>query len=411
MPLKHVLITALRGLRTHTSRSALTILGIVIGIAAIIMVMSLGQGAQALILGEISGLGAETVVLRPGTGGTDITQTLFSQTITQKDIEALERKQNVPNLVEIAPFVIMYEAVEYQGETYRPSIMGGSAEFFLGLLDVNLIDGHIYGDDDIEQQARVAIIGQTVQEELFGNSRAVGQQIQIKDKKFKVVGVLDKAGQTGGFDMDNLIMIPHTTAQTYITGTDYFNEVFLRADSVQNADKLAYDVAVTLRDTHDLGFSEEDDFDIQTQENLIEQIETVISIFTAFLITVVSISLVVGGIGIMNIMLVSVSERTKEIGLRKALGATRKDILKQFLSEAIILTSIGGIIGIIIGSLFSFLAAIILSRTVVEDWTFIFPIGGAILGVGVSATVGLIFGIYPANQASKKSPIEALRYE
>ncbi len=411
MSLRNLILTALRGLQTHLTRSALTILGIVIGIAAIIMVMSLGQGAQQLILGEISGLGAETVILRPGTGISDVTQTLFSQTITNKDIEALERKQNVPNLVEIAPFVIMYEAAEFQGETYRPSIMGGSAEFFLDLLDVKLADGRTYTDDDINARARIAIIGQTVQEELFGSSRAVGRQITIKDRKFEVIGVLEDVGQKGGFDMDTLVMIPHTTAQTYITGTNYFNEVFLRADTPENAEKLAYDVALTLRDTHDLSPNEEDDFDIQTQENLIEQIETIVSIFTAFLITVVSISLVVGGIGIMNIMLVSVTERTQEIGLRKALGATRADILKQFLFEAIILTSIGGIIGIAIGSLFSFAASLILAQTVAEDWTFVFPIGGAILGVAVSAGVGLIFGIYPANQASKKSPIEALRYE
>lgn len=408
---KYLILTALRGLQTHMTRSALTILGIVIGIAAIIMVMSLGEGAQKLILGEISGLGAETVVLRPGTGVGDITQTLFSQTITQRDIEALEQKQNVPDLVEIAPFVIMYEAAEYQGEKFRPSIMGGSAEFFLGLLDVPLASGRAYSRDDIQQQARVAIIGQDVKDELFGSSDPIDKQITIKDRKFKVIGVLDSVGSKGGFNMDELVMIPHTTAQTYITGTDYYNEVFLRANAVENADKLAYDVAVTLRDTHDLGFGEEDDFDIQTQENLIEQIETVISIFTAFLVTVVSISLVVGGIGIMNIMFVSVSERTQEIGLRKALGATRADILKQFLFEAVILTSVGGLIGIIIGSIFSFIAAVILAETVAEDWSFVFPIGGALLGVGVSAAVGLIFGIYPANQASKKSPIEALRYE
>ena len=411
MSLKHLILTALRGLQTHMTRSALTILGIVIGIAAIIMVMSLGEGAQKLILGEISGLGAETVVLRPGTGVSDLTQTLFSQTITQRDIEALEQKQNVPDLVEIAPFVIMYETAEYQGEKFRPSIMGGSAEFFLELLDAPLASGRTYTDDDIQQQARVAIIGQDVKDELFGSSDPLDKQITIKDRKFKVIGVLDVAGQKGGFDMDELIMIPHTTAQTYITGTDHYNEVFLRADTVDNAEKLAYDVAVTLRDTHDLGYGEEDDFDIQTQENLIEQIETVISIFTAFLVTVVSISLVVGGIGIMNIMFVSVSERTQEIGLRKALGATSSDIRRQFLCEAIILTSIGGLIGIFIGSLFSFIASIILAQTVAEDWSFVFPIGGALLGVGVSATVGLIFGIYPAHQASKKSPIEALRYE
>ncbi len=411
MSLSNLIFTAFRGLQTHLMRSALTILGIVIGIAAIIMVMSLGAGAQALILDEISGFGTETVILRPGTGISNVTQTLFSQTITDKDIEALQRKQNVPNLVEIAPFVIMYEPAEYEGETYRPSIMGGSAEFFLDLLDVKLVDGRAYTEDDIEARARVAVIGQTVQKELFGSSRAVGRLITIKDKKFEVVGVLEDVGQKGGFDMDTLIMVPHTTAQTYITGTNYFNEVFLRADTPENADKLAYDIALTLRETHDLDVDEDDDFDIQTQENLIEQIETIVSIFTAFLVTVVSISLVVGGIGIMNIMFVSVTERTQEIGLRKALGATRKDILKQFLFEAIILTSIGGVIGIILGSLLSLIAAVVLAQTVAEDWSFVFPISGALLGVGVSATVGLIFGIYPAHQASKKSPIEALRYE
>ncbi|MCF7857683.1 MAG: ABC transporter permease [Candidatus Pacebacteria bacterium] len=411
MPLKHILITAIRGLRTHTSRSALTILGIVIGVAAIIIVMALGQGAQDLILSQVEGLGAETVVLRPGTGVSDITKTLFTQTLTQNDIAALEKKQNVPNLIEVSPLVIMYDAVEFQGKVYRPSIIGGSAEFLFGLLDISLQDGRYYTDDDIDQKARVAIIGATVKEELFENSQAVGQQIRIKDKKFKVLGVLEKSGQAGPFDMDELVMIPQTSAQTYITGTNYFNEVFLRADDPKNVEKMAYDIAVTLRETHDIGLNEDDDFDIQTQQNVIDQIETIVSVFTAFLVTVVSISLVVGGIGIMNIMLVSVFERTKEIGLRKALGATRNDILKQFLFEAVILTSIGGFVGVILGTVFSYVAAVVLAQTVAENWAFAFPVGGAILGVGVSASVGLIFGIYPANQASKKSPIEALRYE
>ena len=185
----------------------------------------------------------------------------------------------------------------------------------------------------------------------------------------------------------------------------------LRADVPENAEKMAYDIELTLRDEHDIGFGEEDDFHVQTQEDVIEQIETIVNVFTAFLIAVVSISLVVGGIGIMNIMLVSVSERTKEIGLRKALGARGKDILRQFLTEAVILTSIGGVVGTIIGTLISLGVSLILAQTVAEDWTFSFPVAGAFLGVGVSAGVGLLFGIYPAGQASKKSPIEALRYE
>lgn len=411
MPFKHVLLTALQALESHKSRSALTILGIVIGVAAIIMVMSLGKGAEAMILGEVSGLGPETVILRPGNSLTDFTQTLYSQTITKKDIEALKRKQNVPNLVEIAPLVITYEPVEYQGDLYRPSIMGAPAEFIANLFDIGLSEGHLYTDDDIDQEARVAIIGSEIKNDLFGSSRAVGKQVKIKDKKFKVIGVFEDKGNVGGFNIDTLVLIPQTSVQTYITGTDYFAEVMIRADSPENAEKLAYDVEVTLRDVHDLSFHEENDFNITTQEETIEMIQTIVTIFTSFLITVVAISLVVGGVGIMNIMLVSVSERTKEIGLRKALGATRQDILNQFLSEAIILTSLGGVIGIIVGASFSFLAALILSQTVAEGWEYIFPVGGSLLGVGVSAGVGLLFGIYPANQAAKKSPIEALRYE
>lgn len=411
MKFKHLFLTAIQALQSHKSRSALTILGIVIGVAAIIMVMSLGKGTEALILNEVSGLGPETVILRPGSSLTDFTQTIYSQTITTADIEALKKKQNVPNLIEIAPFVISYEPIEYQGELFRPSIMGGSAEFMFNFLDVELTEGRLYTDDDIDQEARVAIIGSEIREELFGSSRALGEQIKIKDKKFKVIGVTEDIGSKAGFNYDTLILIPHTSAQTYITGTDYFAEVMIRADSPENAEKLAYDVAVTLRDTHDLSFNEEDDFNITTQEETIAMIETIVNVFTAFLVTVVAISLVVGGVGIMNIMLVSVSERTKEIGLRKAIGATRTDILKQFLFEAIILTSVGGVMGVIIGATLSFVISLVLAETVAEDWTYIFPIAGSLLGVGVSAAVGLIFGSYPANQAAKKSPIEALRYE
>ena len=411
MPFKHVLITAFRSLRTHMSRSALTILGIVIGVAAIIIVMSLGQGAQNLILDQVSGLGPETIVLNPGGDTTDITSLLFAQSITQDDLDALERKQNVPNLVRTAPFVTIPDPIEYRGEVFRTTVMGGSVEHMATMLDFEVGDGQFYTQDDIDSRARVVVIGSDIKTDIFGNGRAVGEQIQIGERKFKVVGVIEDAGSIAGFNLGKIVMLPHTSAQTYITGNDFYNEVHLVADDAANVKKMAYDITLTLRDTHDIGFGEDDDFQVNTQETVIEQIETIVNIFTAFLIAVVSISLVVGGIGIMNIMLVSVSERTKEIGLRKALGARSKDILTQFLTEAIILTSIGGIIGTIIGALISLGVSVVLAQTVAEGWAFSFPVAGALLGVGVSATVGLIFGIYPANQASKKSPIEALRYE
>ena len=411
MKFKHIFLTAIRGLSSQLTRSALTILGIVIGVAAIIIIMSLGEGAQKLILDQVSGLGPETVILRPGKDSTDITTILFARSITKHDIELLKRKENVPNLMSVAPSVMVPDPVEYRGEKFKAMVFGGSANFIVDILDIALASGALFTQEDIDQNARVAIIGDTIKEDVFGNGNALGEQIQIKDKKFKVVGVFEDTSNVGPLTINEMVLIPYTTAQTYITGNDYYNEVMIRADVPENVEKMAYDIVLTMRDAHDIGFGDDDDFNVQTQEDVIERIETIINVFTAFLIAVVAISLVVGGIGIMNIMLVSVSERTKEIGLRKALGARSRDILRQFLTEAIILTGIGGVIGIMVGALISALSAIVLARTIADDWTFAFPIFGAVLGVGVSVVVGIIFGIYPAYQASKKSPIEALRYE
>ncbi len=411
MKFKHIFITALRGLSSQLTRSALTILGIVIGISAIIIIMSLGEGAQKLILDQVSGLGPETVILRPGKDSTDITNVLFARSLTKHDVELLKRKENVPNLKMVAPSVMVPDPIEYRGQRFRALVFGGSADFISDMLNLTLAHGSLFTQDDINQNARVAIIGDTIKEDVFGNGNAVGEYIQIKDKKFKIVGVFTNTSDVGPLTINKMVVIPYTTAQTYITGNDFYNEVMIQADAPENALKMAYDIVLTMREAHHIGFGEDDDFNVQTQEDVIKRIETIVNVFTSFLVAVVAISLVVGGIGIMNIMLVSVSERTKEIGLRKALGARSKDILRQFLTEAIILTGIGGVIGIIFGALVSAITAVVLSRTIAENWSFTFPVLGAFIGVGVSVVVGLIFGIYPAHQASKKSPIEALRYE
>ncbi len=411
MNYKHTTITAFRSLVSHKTRAALTILGIVIGVASIIVVMALGSGAQELIVNQISGLGAETLVIRPGKSATDFTSVLLSQTLTQKDLDALEKKSNVPHLVSASPFVFIAEPIMHEGDTYQSTIIGGSAEFISNTFDAPLEDGYVFTQSDIDTRNRVAVIGAGIRDDVFGTGRVLGENIRIKNQKFRVVGVFEEQGQVGPFDFDKMVIVPHTAAQTYITGNDFFQEVFLKIDSAENVEKSVYDVTQTMREQHDIGPTEEDDFHIQTQKNLIDQIGTVISILTSFLTAVVAISLVVGGIGIMNIMLVSVTERTKEIGLRKALGATKGDILRQFLFEAMMLTGIGGIIGILLGAFIAFIGAIALSQTVADSWTFTFPISAAVIGVIVSTGVGLIFGIYPASQAAKKSPIEALRYE
>jgi putative ABC transport system permease protein len=406
--------TAVVGLKTHKSRSALTILGIVIGITAIILMMSIGRGAENLILNEISGLGAETVVIRPGqepSGPSDIGQTIFADSLKNRDLDALRRKGNAPHIIDIMPALLVPGSVSYEGETFRPDIFGGSAEFFSKAFNVFPDRGTLFTEADIRQRASVTVIGSKVKKELFGESDAIGESITIKDRKFRVVGVLESKGQVAFINFDDAVLIPYTTAQTYILGIDYFHEIIVKTEGPEFVDRTVRDIEATLRESHGIDDPEKDDFFVVTQQGVVDQISTIIGALTAFLSSVVAIALVVGGIGVMNIMLVSVTERTREIGLRKALGATERDIMTQFLLEAVILTALGGIMGIILGGLLALGAAFVLSNVLELNWVFTFPISAALLGLGVSAAVGLIFGIYPARQASKKSPIEALRYE
>lgn len=414
MKIKHSIKIAFLGLRARKMRSVLTILGIVIGISAIMLIMSIGSGAEDLILGQLGGMGAETIVVRPGKeprGPTDIVQTLFADSLKKRDIEALKNKNNVPNATDVVPVIIVNGSVSYLGETYKPLIFGWSAELISKMLKIDVEEGELFTESDIRQQAAVVVIGAKVKKELFGDSDAVGKNIKIKNKNFRVVGVLPQRGQVSLFNVDEVAVLPYTTAQTYLSDVDYYHEVLVIAESPEFVDRVVADINMTLRSLHNISDSSKDDFFVVTQEGLLDQIKTIISVLTIFLSAVVAIALMVGGIGVMNIMLVAVTERTKEIGLRKSIGATNKDIMMQFLAEAIILTATGGFVGVGIGAVFSFLSAVIMSQIYNLDWAFSFSLQAVVLGVGVSAFVGLVFGLYPAYKASLKSPIEALRYE
>ncbi len=412
MTLKHIFKTALRGLRTHKSRSALTVLGIVIGITAIILVMSVGEGAQALILNQVQGLGSKTIAVIPGrepTGPSDAAQ-IFSDSLKEKDIAALLRKENVPTLGEIMPVVFGGETSSYGSETYRLTIFGGT-ELMSKIFDLTPEKGMFFTEDDVRSRADVAVIGHKVKEELFGGSDALGEKIKIKGKNFRVIGILPKKGQVSFFNFDEIAIVPYTTAQQYVFGIKYFHRIIVEASSDETIARTARDVETTLRDSHGITDPEKDDFFVQTQADLADRLGTITEVLTAFLTAIAAISLVVGGIGIMNIMLVSVTERTREIGLRKAIGATNRDILMQFLGEAVMLTAAGGAIGTLLGAALSFLVSVVLTTFVGISWTFAFPLSGVFLGLGVATAIGLTFGLYPARQASLKSPIEALRYE
>ncbi|MFA6432609.1 MAG: ABC transporter permease [Candidatus Paceibacterota bacterium] len=412
MTWKHTLKTSLTGLSTNRSRSVLTIFGIVIGITAIMLVISLGAGAQELILGQVQGLGTNTIAVIPGrepTGPSDVTA-LFSDSLKEKDLVALRNKANVPHLKNIMPVVFGAGSSSYGSNTYQVTIFGGT-ELLAEIFDLHPTDGFFFDASDVSSRSNIAVIGSKVATKLFDNDYPIGKSIKVKGRNLRVVAVLPPSGGGSLFNFDEMIALPYTTAADYILGQKYFSRFIIQSDTDANVGVTAEDVRLTLQASHNITDPTKDDFTVQTQQDLADRLATITNALTYFLVAVASIALFVGGVGIMNIMLVSVTERTREIGLRKALGARDRDILAQFLLEAVLLTCIGGIVGIILGSVLAYIIAFGLSHFLAINWQFVFPWSGAILGFTVSAFIGLIFGGYPAHQASKKSPIEALRYE
>lgn len=412
MTLKHTFKTAIRGLKTNKSRSALTILGIVIGITSIILIMSLGKGAQNLILGQIKGLGESTIIVEPGreTDGPSSFSSIFNDSLKDREAKALRNPSNVPGIIDLTPVLFISTSVSYESESKGLSIIGASG-LIADILDVQVKKGQFFTEEQVQQNMAVAVLGAKSEKKLFGSSDSIGENIKIKNKSFKVVGVLPEKGAVAIFGIDDAIIAPYTTVQKYLSGKNYYQEIIIKASPNIPIEQTVQDIKTTLRELHNITDPSKDDFQVATQEDIAKRVGTVTSVLTIFLSAIAAISLIVGGIGIMNIMLVSVTERTREIGLRKALGATTKNILSQFLLESIMLTCLGGIIGIILGISYSFIAALILSKVLGSNWQFAISVQAILLGLGVSAFVGLVFGLYPAQQASKKSPIEALRYE
>lgn len=411
MKLSHSIKTAYRGLEQNRGRSILTILGIVIGVTAIILVMSLGQGAQDLILDQIKGMGTRTIIVGGGrepSGPSDAGQ-IFNDSLKKRDLDLLLRKENTPSIKYVMPLVFGASGASYKSDTFNLTIFGAS-ELMEEIFDMPIKAGAFFTEEDIRARAKYVVIGNKVKTELFGADEAVGQTIKMKGYNFRVIGVLTERGQDF-FNFDEAAIIPYTTAQDYVLGIKHFNRFVTEASSDALIDSAREEIELTLREAHNITDATKDDFFVVTQVDLAGRLSAITSVLTIFLAAVAAISLVVGGIGIMNIMLVSVTERTKEIGLRKALGATYKNILTQFLLEAVILTSFGGFVGILLGAFLSWAISSGITQFTSIAWTFSFPVSAAILGLGVSSAIGLIFGLYPARAAARKSPIDALRYE
>lgn len=403
---------ALNALWVNKARSLLTLLGIVIGISSVVMIIASGEGVQNFILNEIQGFGTNIMSITPGgsegetLGPPAAVMGITVTTLTLDDAEALNDKRNVPDVIDVGAFTPPTQAVvPGQEEDVFATVIGSTPNYF-DLMNTDFISGTSFDDNDVKTMRKTVVIGESFKEKIFGREAAVGEKIKIGNHRYQVTGVIDDDGAfTFGVDMSKWIFVPVTVAQKSLLGADHLMEIILQVTGEDRIEQARLDVQELLRRRHGITDPKNDDFTIRTIKDALDMIQIITGALTLFLAAIASVSLLVGGIGIMNIMLVSVTERTREIGLRKAVGARRRDILLQFLLEAILLTLIGGIIGFVLGISGAFAAAR------VGGWDFHISLSAVVLPLMMTLFFGVVFGIYPAIRASRLDPIVALRYE
>src|ERR1700761_2603753 len=405
MSLYNLILITLKALQRNKLRGFLTMLGIIIGVGSVIAMVAIGQGSKQSIHDSLSNMGSNMITVSPASnlnGGVKIAGSSF-QTLTSKDIVALKRESQY--ITDISP-AVSAKGQAISGAQNWPTTMSGVDPAYLDIRKLSLKDGIAFTEQDVLTSAKVCLIGQTVIDNLFPGQNPVGKVIRFGNIPFQIIGVLNPKGQNAfGQDQDDILIAPYTTVQKRILATIYYQNIYASAANEQVTDAAVTEMTNILRESHRLRSDEDNDFQVRTQEELINTLSSTSSLLTVLLTVIAGISLVIGGIGIMNIMYVSVTERTREIGLRMSIGARGKDILLQFLAEAVLISITGGIIGVLLGILSCKLVTMIL------QWPTIISESSVVLSFVVCALTGIFFGYYPAQKASRLDPIEALRYE
>ncbi len=410
MDLSTLIKSSFKILKANRSRTFLTTLNIVIGIAAVIIIMSVGAGAQNLILNQITSAGSNLIGILPGysdeKGPPASAFGIISTTLKQSDAEAVEK---IKEIKAASGYVRGVGTLQYQNQKADVSFVGTTSKY-IDIESTHTKLGTFFNKNNDKGISQVIVLGWQVYQDLFDSQNPIGQRVKIKNKNFRVIGVMKKRGVQSFENQDTLVFIPLETAQKILLGINYVNIIRAKVANDKDIPIALKKIKDTLRERHLIQPGQKDDFSAHAATQALNSLKQITNALKFFLTSIAAISLIVGGVGIMNIMLVSINERTREIGLRKAIGATPQNIQTQFLVESLTITILGGLIGILIGSLISALVVVI-AKYLGYHWTFIITISSILVSVSISASAGILFGWYPARKASKLEPVDALRYE